>query len=99
MLDPQLAGRVLAMAGVAGLVWWGFIQPTPAGTSFSVGLSLGAMALQYHPTPFWLPLYVVLAVLLLITQSLLGSSGAYLGGAVLGLALPYLVFRLRGGKA
>ena len=86
------------MAGVAGLVWWGIIQPTPAGASFSVGLCLGAMAVQYSPTPFWLPLYLVLAGLLLITQSLVGSFGAYLGGVVLGLALPYLVFRLRGGN-
>jgi hypothetical protein len=86
------------MAGVAGLIWWGFVQPAPQGSSFSVGLSLGAMAVQYDPTPFWLPLYLVLAGLLLITQSLVGSPAAYLGGVLLGLALPYLVFRLRGGK-
>ena len=98
MPDPQTVGRGLALAGVAGLIWWNFLQPQPAGVSFSVGLSLGAMALQYAPGPFWLPLYLVLASLLLVTQWLGGWLGAYLTGVALGLGLPYLMFRLRGGK-
>lgn len=104
-LAPDRLARTLIYAGIAGFIWFFFIQPSPFGSTLSVATLLGAGLVQYGSgKPFVIPLYIyVLAALLLVQLAGLvlgvgGQLGAALMGSALGLGLPYLAYRL-GEKA
>ncbi len=101
-LAPDRLARTLIYAGIAGFIWFVFIQPSPFGSTLSVSALVGAGLVQYGPgKPFLIPLYAyVLAALLLLQGVGLvlgagGQLGAALLGSTLGLGLPYLSYRLQ----
>ncbi|WP_027882368.1 hypothetical protein [Meiothermus rufus] len=101
-LAPDRLARTLIYAGIAGFIWFVFIQPSPFGSTLSVSALVGAGLVQYgHGKPFLIPLYAyVLAALLLLQGAGLvlgagGQLGAALLGSTLGLGLPYLSYRLQ----
>ncbi|MCS7058419.1 MAG: hypothetical protein NZ849_11255 [Meiothermus sp.] len=103
-LAPDRLARTLIYAGIAGFVWFFFVQPSPFGSTLCVNALVGAGTVQYtSPRPFVVPLYVLLLALLILSQFLLeffspggGHPGAALLGAAMGLGLPYLSYRIRG---
>lgn len=101
-LAPDGLARTLIYAGIAGFIWFFFVQPSPFGSTLSVATLLAAGLVQYSGArPFIIPLYIyVLAalVLLQLVGLLLGMGGqlgAAILGSALGLGLPYLAYRLR----
>ncbi|ADD27739.1 hypothetical protein [Meiothermus ruber] len=102
LLAPDRLARTLIYAGIAGFIWFFFLQPSPFGTTLSVTTLVGAGLVQYGSgKPFVIPLYVyVLAALILVQLAGLalgvgGQVGAALLGGALGLGLPYLAYRLQ----
>lgn len=101
-LAPDRLARTLIYAGIAGFIWFFFLQPSPFGSTLSVTTLVGAGLVQYgSDKPFIIPLYIyVLAALVLLQLVGLvlgvgGQLGAALLGSALGLGLPYLAYRLR----
>ncbi len=101
-LAPDRLARTLIYAGIAGFVWFFFVQPSAFGATLSVAALVGAGLVQYSDgKPYIIPLYVyVLAALILLQLvGLLLGAGGQLGaamlGSVLGLGLPYLAYRLQ----
>ncbi|MDT7920773.1 MAG: hypothetical protein RQ868_09315 [Meiothermus sp.] len=101
-LAPDWLARTLIYAGIAGFIWFFFVQPSPFGATLSVATLVGAGLVQYGSgKPFVIPLYVAVLAALVLAQAvggLLGVGGqlwAALLGSALGLGLPYLAYRLR----
>ncbi|WP_299432804.1 hypothetical protein [uncultured Meiothermus sp.] len=103
MLAPDRLARTLIYAGIAGFIWFFFIQPSSFGSTLSVTALVGAGLVQYGSgKPFVIPLYIYVLAALVLAQlgglvlGVGGQFGAALLGSLLGLGLPYLAYRLRG---
>lgn len=102
LLAPEHLARTLIYAGIAGFIWFFFVQPSPFGATLSVTTLVGAGLVQYGSgKPFVIPLYVYVLVALVLVQlvglvlGVGGQVGAALLGSALGLGLPYLAYRLQ----
>jgi len=102
LLAPDRLARTLVYAGIAGFIWFFFLQPSPFGSTLAVTTLVGAGMVQYSSDrPFVVPLYIYLLAALLLLQGVGlvlgvgGQPGAALLGSALGLGLPYLAYRLR----
>lgn len=100
LLAPDRLARTLIYAGIAGFIWFFFIEPNPFGSTLSVTTLVGAGLVQYGSgKPFVIPLYIYVLAALLGLQLVgwvLGVDtqlGAALLGSALGLGLPYLAYR------
>jgi len=94
-VSAQRLAQALALAGVAGLVYFWLLAPSGFGVVFSVALMIASGIVQYSTDrPFILPLYAWLAGILLALQIFRGEFPAALLGTLLGLGLPYLYHRI-----
>lgn len=94
-MEPNRLAQALALMGVAAYAFFLFLRPNQAGMALAVGLFVGAMTLAYGEKPFPVPFFLGLYALLLLLQLLFGHPLAFLLGGLLGVGLPYLLYRLR----
>ncbi|MCS6868347.1 hypothetical protein [Thermus sp.] len=94
-MEPNRLAQALALLGVAAYAFFLFLRPNQEGMALAVGLFVSAMAVAYGEKPFPVPFFAGLYALLFLLQLLFGHPLPFLAGGVLGVGLPYLLYRLR----
>lgn len=98
-MNPDRLSRTLSYAGIIGFGVF-FFTHNAFGTTLAVTTLVSSAVVNYStPKPFVIPLFAVIAALLLIVQLIGGQAGAALLGNLLGLGLPFLTYRAQRGKA
>jgi hypothetical protein len=71
------------------------MQPSDFGRVLGMGLALGGSSFNYTQTkPFVVPLFALMALLILALRYTDGQWFSYLGGLGVGAGGPYLMYRL-----
>lgn len=94
-MDPNRLSQALSLLGVALYVYFLWLRPSQEGIALSLGLALGGAALAYGEKPFPVPFFLGLFALLLVLQLFYGHPLSFLLGGLVGVGVPYLVYRLR----
>ncbi len=88
--------RSLTILGVAGLVYFYFLAHSAFGTALALCLLVGSGSVQYTDgKPYLIPYLVGMLALVGLLQIFRGQLPAVLLGSLLGMGLPYMMFRLR----
>ena len=100
-MKPAWLARTLVWAGALLWLYWAFQNYDP-GVAFATGLMLGAGTFTYPGRPRLVPLVPAIAVLVaavLLQRGLLEDFYVLLFAYLIGLASPYLAWRLSGSEA
>lgn len=94
-MDAHRISQTLTLAGITGVVVFGLLAQNAFGTVLSVATTVASGVVQYgRDKPFIVPLFAILAGLLLLVEAWSGQAAAVILGLVLGLGLPFLAYRL-----
>ncbi|APD09980.1 MULTISPECIES: hypothetical protein [Thermus] len=94
-MSPHRLSQALALFGVTLYAYFLFLRPNQEGMALAVGLFVGTMGVAYGERPFPVPFFLGLYGVLFLLQLLFGHPLAFLLGGLLGVGLPYLLYRLR----
>jgi hypothetical protein len=96
-MSPARLAQTLTTAGLIGcLIFW-FLLPSDFGRVLGMGLALGGSSIAYGQgqKPLVVPLFALLALLILALRYTDGQWGSYLLGLGSGAGVPYLMYRLK----
>ncbi|GLV47618.1 hypothetical protein TJA_07880 [Thermus sp. LT1-2-5] len=94
-MNPNRLSQSLALLGVALYAYFLFLRPNQEGMALAVGLFVGTMGVAYGEKPFWVPFFLGLYGVLFLLQLFFGHPWPFLLGGLVGVGLPYLLYRLR----
>ncbi|GAA6734271.1 hypothetical protein YIM1640_13420 [Thermus oshimai] len=94
-MDPGRFSQGLTLLGGAFYLYLLLFRPDQGAMAFAIGLILGSAVLAYGEKPFPVPLFAGIAALIALLQLFFGHPLPYALGLLLGVGLPYLLYRLR----
>lgn len=94
-MEPGRFSQGLTLLGAALYVYLLLFRPDQGVMAFAIGVILGSAVLAYGEKPFVVPLFAGIALVLAAIQFIFGHPLPYLLGLLLGVGLPYLLYRFR----